>query len=619
MAQVSGVPSRRVAGGLLLLAACTEPQERLLPAALALTRQATGALTVTGEVLPRLGRVCDTEGAGTGERLVGILDTATPLSAYRLSGAGNARALDDRILLRSAADQAGLAPVRGLLCDAPLIGLGSGSPSWALGLGDMATPLKLVVGGDVLRRYALQLSSYREPQDPTCTAPPCLRVGPSDISNNCQLAARGEAVLPFALRGGDLVLQLGSELIAVPPTRAVVDACMEPFADPGRSTPATGCLRVDLIEQRLLDLQTRIAELEAKAMAALGDARCDLLSQLTQLYAQRARLADLNRKLQGGDARCQTAALRLPAPDADAELDALLTTTQRECPRSPVAAQPTDLDVLDTIESDGLRAAAYLPSGTDARLLLSTAVPALVLSASLYARMTSDSRLKTVMQGKVVTLHLPGPGAIVGWPVSLGKGDAQQLTQLSLALLSRERHLSPCLELARSRRQRYGLSPVPTGAAQPAALACQKAACLQDLQRDPAQEQRRCAFSGQSRELACSDRTAPVAAVIELPLLEALVVADTAAVLQEVNGDLRSGGTPQVDGILGIPVLQRLAVEIDLAAGRLIGHCACGLPTDAAGCRTFARATYDQADDCAKNSTLQVSDQPVAVTQCLPQ
>ena len=107
-----------------------------------------------------------------------------------------------------------------------------------------------------------------------------------------------------------------------------------------------------------------------------------------------------------------------------------------------------------------------------------------------------------------------------------------------------------------------------------------------------------------------------MAAVLELPLLDALVVPDASAALQAINGDLRSGGNPQVDGILGVPVLERLAAEIDLAGGRLIGHCRCNEGDRNLGCRAYPRATYHDSDDCATNDTLQVSAEPVAPVQC---
>jgi hypothetical protein len=87
-------------------------------------------------------------------------------------------------------------------------------------------------------------------------------------------------------------------------------------------------------------------------------------------------------------------------------------------------------------------------------------------------------------------------------------------------------------------------------------------------------------------------------------LIEALVVPDTARILQSVNADIRSDGA-QIDGVIGLSVLTRLATTIDYPQTRVALSCRCG---DTVGhmCRAYRGATYNPADSCSQDTILQI-------------
>ena len=49
---------------------------------------------------------------------------------------------------------------------------------------------------------------------------------------SCQLAEDCDAVFPFTLEGGQNFIALGQQLYTYPPTRVLLDACLEPLPDP---------------------------------------------------------------------------------------------------------------------------------------------------------------------------------------------------------------------------------------------------------------------------------------------------------------------------------------------------------------------------------------------------
>jgi hypothetical protein len=249
------------------------------------------------------------------------------------------------------------------------------------------------------------------------------------------------------------------------------------------------------------------------------------------------------------------------------------------------------------------------------QFLVSTALPDLILSQTACLRLAGPERCTCT--ANQVKLRLPGLNqndseAELACPITLGSA-----ARTALALVARQRYLSACGELARSRRQRYALPSI--GPLTNADSSCVREACLVNLQRDPSRTSRRCGYSGPDPQYACDDHFSPVAAVVELggpqyaavapplagpDLLPALVVPDTARILQSANADIRSDG-PQVDGVIGIAVLARLATTVDYPQTRVAISCRCGDdPTHV--CRAYRGVTYNAADSCSQDTSLQI-------------
>lgn len=552
--------SRAAAVGLLAaLAGCTEVRDRVLPVPIPLALR-EGLLYVHGSVVASPDVTCDA-GVPPAGRAPALLDVGTPLGAFR--GEANQPTLrlpGSHIFL--AGDNGGEpGPTRVLLCEAPLVRVGLAQELFQVRWGAAALPVSLVVGGDLLRRFSLLFSFAAEPDDPMCQRPPCLRLGRGDLSNVCQVAHRGDAVFPFQLAGGDLLVELGDNVLSLPPTRITLPVCLEPLPDPLAGPAPAPCIDCERLRRRRDEI----------ASDPRGDA------------CRRAELEDLEGLLCASPPRrrCPEPDYRLPGP----------ALARAGCP------EPRSLE--DILAEEGLHDRRYQPSGLSVRLLLSTALPGLVLSRSAFARLRGEGEAEALLSGPAVALQMPGHPAEPAYPATLGRGGAT-----ALALVSREQHLSPCGELARSRRQRFGL---PRLAGEGCLQGCMQAACLVNLGRDPAQQLRRCGFAGASPELACDDLRAPVASVIEIdgPLSDVLVVADSARLLQAVNAELRSSSA-QVDGILGVALLQRLEAEIDYPAQRIAAHCRCG----STGCRAYRRFTYLAADECASRDLLCLPNEP---------
>lgn len=455
------------AAWVLLLLACAPPRDRLLPVPVPLSFSVGGILSAVATPLPVRDPDCDPAAFLNAPVRDGqaLLDTGTPLSAFVAASGPTRHYTDGQLGLRGRSGGF-------VLCDIPLLSVGQGR-RWTLEWGGASSPVDLLIGGDILRSYAMTLTFGPDPADPLCQEPPCVRLQPTgDIANACRLAARGEVVLPFSITGGNpLSVQIGDNVFAYPATRLALPACLEPL------------------------------------------------------------------------------------PQAE----------QVSC------SSPN-----------------YQENGINVRLLLSTALPGLLLSRSAFARLRGEAAATMLFAGpeQPVPLTFPGLATAPARRVSLGGAGAR----LALALVSKERFLSPCAELARSRRQRQGLPrcdrpDVP-----------QDPACLLDLQNNSPQRERYCGYSGQNTQLACDDHAAPVAGVLELDgPQEALVVDDSAEILQAINADVRNG-SPQVNGILGLSMLSLLQLEIDFPQSRVVAHCRC---QGKAGCRAYPRFTYHDADDCA--------------------
>ena len=343
----------------------------------------------------------------------------------------------------------------------------------------------------------------------------------------------------------------------------------------------------------------------AGALASPAAQRTSCLDPDATRYT--AALADIKSRL---DALSQV-------PGADAERERLLSWQGALAALQPGGScEITSFTGIgpaigDVVEHYGLHAPSYKQSGADLRLVLSTAVPGLILSQTACRRLTDGATRCGACPGQEVELALPGLNAAVGdQPATRERGCRVSLGDAehsALVLVAKLRHLSPCQELARSRRQRYSL-PQLDGRRTPESD-CQADACLINLLRDPQQASQRCGYTGPDAELACDDHRSPVAAYVELggpddsgqlDQLEAVVVPDSSPLLQSVNADVRNT-VPQIDGVLGVGVLERLSTTVDYPQNRLALSCRCQAGRT---CRTYRGVTYRAADLCSVADSL---------------
>ncbi len=566
--------------------ACSAPVERFLPTPIPVAYR-QGLLSLVGEVRPELDSRCgaavDAQSLPPVDSKTLLLDVAAPLSVVNTkSGRRGQLHRHGQVLLSAFADPARpgtLEAPRALLCDTPLLHSNLSYEDFVLRRSDPALPavaqtevLGAVIGADLLSRLSLRLrldGDARQGQGE-------LLVSHSDVTPSCAVDA---AVVPYIPLGGDLRVLVGDSVLAYPATRITVGACVEPLADPLRAPPGSD-----------------------RPAACLSSPR----------IAQAVR--ELDRQL-------SAALMRQPPDDADIQrLQAWLATAklldQRLCP-----AQLDQAVLGDLVSAMGLRQEPYEPSGANMRFLLSTAVPDLILSSSACLRLGDPSRCTCDPKSRI-GLRLPGlhgrepgsqeqPTEDLACPLRLGSDRVA-----ALALLAGGLHLSPCAELARSRRQRYALPKLDER--ETLDNDCEREACLQNLVRQSELALRRCGYTGMDLERACDDHLAAVAAFVEIggsnspgePVdsVTALVVPDASPILQSANIDLRNSAA-QVDGVIGVSLLRRLQTVIDYPQHRLELTCRCtatgesGLPQR---CQTYRGVSYSAADGCSPNSTLLV-------------
>lgn len=585
---------------------CAEVRERTLPLPIPLSYAQGGALYAAGVATPTPAAQCQPEDLPQRGGAPVLIDVGTPLSAFREGEPG-----PDQLHAHGQVLLYGDGAPRLRLCDLPLIQTRQVAEEWSLRWGDASLRPEAILGGNVLvRRFSLRLSFGREPDEPLCARPPCLRIDRGDIANNCQLAETGEAVFPFRPAGGeastslgdDVLVQVGDNLLKYPATRVTIGACLEPLARPERpSTEPDSCLPCNQLNQSRNEA-FKAASLYVPRAGATPRQACE---GYCQLYGRGKQLEDLAALCMGNLSCADT-------PAGVGEACAARNSGPIQCTYQGETCTVSRALLEDLIEpgpesKERLRDPYYARAGVDARLLVSTALPGLLLSRTLYAHLRGEEEATRLLAdaSRAVPLRYPGLPEETAYRTTIGHKQA-----LALALVSRERFLSPCAELARSRRQRLAL-PWHQPATGQYCQSCLRSACLINLGRDPTQLQDRCGFTGMNNDqvtLACDDASAPVAAVIEMEEpLEALVVPDGAALLRAVNADLRTT-TAQADGILGVSVLERLQAEIDLVAGRVIAHCRCG--SDPARCRAYRRITYKRADDsCAQGDQISLPAQ----------
>jgi hypothetical protein len=319
-------------------------------------------------------------------------------------------------------------------------------------LGVSGFPIGGVLGGDSLQRWVIGFD-YRTPS---------ITIQDALTSCGCELAQQCDATFMFTLAGGgtDRQLTIGGDVLSYPPSRILVDVCLDPLADPlSRDQPCAGM---------------------------------------------------------------------------------------------------TDGDITNP---------AYLSSGVDARLIVSTGFPGFALSTSMYERLHGLGSAPAPS----LHVHLPdtaddGDGA-AGLPVGQATIGASGIA--SVVLVERLGYLGPCAELARSRRQRRN----PLDARRVSESGC----LLTDA----------CYGSSSSSDY-CNDTSGTaksrVSANVEIDdPLPTYVMADSAPILAGINADVRPNSAT-VDGIIGTEVLKRLVGFIDYPNHRLVARCA------GSGCLTYPLA-----------------------------
>lgn len=529
----------------------------------------SGLLYARGHIQPTRDDRCGVtpeEGAPPGSGLEALLiDTATPLTTLVPQLADTPRQFPHGQLGLSAALTSGGSGATQLLrCDVPVVRSDlSVEHFWLRWGGSPKVPLGGVLGGDQLLNYSMELRFSAS----GATA----QFARGDLATWCRI---DRAVIPFKALGGELAVQLADTVIQYPPTRVTVGVCLEPYGDPLSGPTPSPCMDDTNVDAALRQVVREITDNEMS-----GNRDEELLSRL-------ADQESLLRQLQAG--QC--------SDDESRQLG-------------------------DLAEDRKLRQPPYEVSGTNMRFLVSTAVPELVLTETACRRLGNKKCTCGDSPKDQVAIELPGlnvrkpkVGPIVASPdqgCRIQLGDQQHA---ALALVAKQRQLSPCDELARSRRQRWAMQPAsPTATAQ---QLCHRSVCLRNLGRDPALLGRRCGYTGLDSDLACNDRLSPVAANAELggprapgnfDTLDAVVVPDSAALIQSANADLRNLSA-QIDGVIGVSVLQRLYTTIDYPQGRLELLCRCADPMAANRpiCQAYRGITYYTADSCVQSDTLTV-------------
>ncbi len=164
-----------------------------------------------------------------------VVDTGTILTTFD-DGSGGVRALTSDVVLYGV-DGLGNAIPRLTITDVQLFE----GPLGLAGVGSAATAVGGVIGGDNLSRFAVGFD-YRGAA-PTMTLNENLTQCDCELAPSCTRQDQCFAVLPFTLAGGqDTTLQgqtritIGQDQYSYPPTRVLLDACLEPLPDPVATT-----------------------------------------------------------------------------------------------------------------------------------------------------------------------------------------------------------------------------------------------------------------------------------------------------------------------------------------------------------------------------------------------
>lgn len=541
---------------------CEPQQDLFLPTDIH-GRVQGGLLTFYGKLATDGEGLCEENAdvAGPAEQV--LLDVGTPLLVKAGTGLTESQAFPRGLLqLHNTLSNGQAGAARARFCDLPMVESSLTAQDLLMsrtenGRRASTGPLGGVLGGAFLSRAHMQLRLPRSDGRAE------LRLRQSDVTQSCQVDA---AVLPFALLGGDLRVSVGTALITYPPSRVTVAACAEPLADPlteQERPPQVGASSVACLDSVAMK---RADDDVMREIGRLDQAKPEDRSQIVRLESWHELLTCLQ------DPTCQREA-------NGAELGDLVSTLR-------------------------LRHPSYEDSGVNLRFLVSTSIPDLLLSESACLRLANPARCRCAEPDRV-TLQLPGvsqvdemgkpiPTPETGCRITLGSAE-----RAALVLIARGTHLSPCAELARSRRQRASLRGTPN---------LRDEACLENLERQSELLTRRCGYTGREVSQACDDHLAPVQAFVELggPVaaagqpprtdpLEALVVPDGTSVLRATNTDLRNTGA-KIDGVLGLSALARLQTGIDFPQQRLTLQCRCD---PGAACQAMRGVTYTDVDSCS--------------------
>jgi hypothetical protein len=145
-----------------------------------------------------------------------VVDTGTPITAYDSAPGAmrDARAHVGSFQLYDSSSIQRLDVSNITLFDTPLR---------SVGLNAAAMPVGAVLGGDNLSLFA---ATFQYAGSPTLTLTEIINTCSCQLSDDCQ------ALFPFVLEGGQEIIALGANLYNYPATRVVIDACLEPIADP---------------------------------------------------------------------------------------------------------------------------------------------------------------------------------------------------------------------------------------------------------------------------------------------------------------------------------------------------------------------------------------------------
>jgi hypothetical protein len=164
-----------------------------------------------------------------------VIDTGTVLTTYD-DGSGTLLARTGQLTLFGLANGAPIPRLE--ISGVPLFG----APLGMVGNDSGAVKADGILAGDILSRFTLALD-YRAAAVPTMTVTSNFSPCNCELAPGCDRPDRCNAVLAFSLAGGqDTALQtrtrvvIGNDQYSYPPTRVLLDTCIEPLPDPLTTT-----------------------------------------------------------------------------------------------------------------------------------------------------------------------------------------------------------------------------------------------------------------------------------------------------------------------------------------------------------------------------------------------